>query len=455
MATELVLPMLGIQIENGKIVEWLKKEGDSVEKGEPVFLVETEKVETEVEAPVSGTLAKVMYPEGVEVPVLTVVGVITAPEEQLPEKYTQESPKPEPELETVEEAGTASPEKAEGAPDMPAQVASGGPVRAMPAARKLARDEGVNLEGVSGTGPKGETLLKDVQAAVESATTSSTAASPGKVSTLANRLAQNEGVSLEGLEGSGVRGRVMRSDVEASIEEASTPRLGKIIPFDSMRQVIARRMVESVSAAPHIYFFADVCLDALMAFRTSILDDFERKYDIRPSFNDFLIKSVAMNIADFPLLNATLQGEEIHIPAEINIGLAVALSDGLVVPAIANAGEAGLAEIARQRVDLVQRARTGKLSMDELQRGTFTISSLAQYDINAFTAIINPPQSGILSVGKTRDELILVDGEVKTRKVATLGVSVDHRVIDGAVAADFLQNLKWKLERPAFTFLAQ
>ncbi|MBU2499212.1 MAG: 2-oxo acid dehydrogenase subunit E2, partial [Proteobacteria bacterium] len=164
-------------------------------------------------------------------------------------------------------------------------------------------------------------------------------------------------------------------------------------------------------------------------------------------------KVVALNLLDFPILNAMIKGEEVHILPEVNVCLAVALPDGLIVPAIAHADRVGLGEIARQRQDLVQRAQAGKLTREELERGTFTISSLAQYDINYFTAILNPPQSGILSVGKTREELAMVDGEVRVKKVATFGLAVDHRIIDGAVAADFLQNLKWKLEQPLFTFL--
>jgi pyruvate dehydrogenase E2 component (dihydrolipoamide acetyltransferase) len=454
VATELVLPMLGIQIENGKIVEWLKAEGEAVEKGESVFLVETEKVETEVESPVAGTLAKILCPAGAEVPVLTVVGVITAPGEQLPEKYTKAQPVPAVAKETTATATPVQP-----APTTPGGLAAsseqpsapaGGPLRAMPAARQLAKDEGFDLNTLAGTGPKGEILLKDVREALAAGGTPAV-----KASTLAARLARKEGLPLTDVQGSGLRGRIMRTDVEEVVAEAATPRLGKAIAFDSMRQVIARRMAESAFTAPHIYFFADVCLDTLLAFRQSLVEDFERCYGLKPSFNDFLIKAVARNIVDFPILNATLKGQEIHIPSEVNIGLAVALPGGLVVPAVAGADTAGLVEICRQRADLVARARIGKLSMEELQRGTFTISSLAQYDINSFTAIINPPQSGILSVGKTRDELALVDGQVVVKKVATFGLSVDHRVIDGAVAAEFLQNLKWKLERPAFTFLAQ
>ena len=154
------------------------------------------------------------------------------------------------------------------------------------------------------------------------------------------------------------------------------------------------------------------------------------------------------------MLNGQVKGDEIHIMPEINVGLAVAVREGLIVPALSQVDRAGLVEIARQREDLIARARKGRLSLAEMERGTFTVSSLAQYDITHFTAILNPPQSGILSVGKTDEKLFLVDGQVKQKRVAVLGLSVDHRIIDGAVAADFLQNLKWKLERPELTFLA-
>ena len=266
-------------------------------------------------------------------------------------------------------------------------------------------------------------------------------------------MAEVKGISLEGVKGSGAQGRVMRADVDRAVKAAAAPQLGKVVPMTTMRRVIARRMAESAFQAPHIHFFTDVWMEPLLNLRQDILPDFEKKFGLRPSVNDFLIKATALNLLDFPLLNAMIKGEEIHILPEINVCLAVALPDGLIVPAIANADRAGLGEIARQRQDLVQRALAGKLTRDELERGTFTISSLAQYDVNCFTAILNPPQSGILSVGKTREELALVEGAVRVKKVATFGLAVDHRIIDGAVAADFLQNLKRKLEQPLFTFL--
>lgn len=446
MATEVVIPMLGVTVEKGKIIEWLKDEGDTVERSESIFIVEADKVTTEVESPASGTLAKILIPAGQEVPVLTVVGLITAPGEELPDDYTVSTP---PAATTTDAAVIESvePEPVEAAPASPVSARPEGPVAIVPAARKLAMEKGLDINKITASGPDGVILFRDVESAA--------AAPQARASTLARRQAEKEGLELAGIEGTGVRGRIMRADVESALVEAKRPGLGKVIPMESMRQVIARRMAESAFTAPHICFFSDIAMEPLINFRREILPDFEKEFGLRLSINDFLIKAVALNILDFPILNASIRDQEIHIAEEINVCLAVALDDGLIVPSIAGAERAGLVDIVRQRMDLVDRARTGKLTMDELERGTFTISSLAQYDITHFTAIINPPQSGILSIGKTRDELYLTEaGDVKARKIATFGLSVDHRIIDGAVAADFMQNLKSKLERPSFTFLS-
>ena len=444
MATEVVMPAMGLTVEKGIIVKWLKKEGDTVTKGEPIFEVEADKITTEVEAPATGILARIIVGEGIEVPITTVVGVIAEAGEALSDEYGASTP-------AVEAAEAESAPMAEPAPQTPTQpppVKGEGPVRAVPAARRLAREEGLSLEAIAGSGPDGTILLRDVEGARAGADLSV------KATPLARKVAEAEGVALEGVEGTGVQGRIMRADVDRAMTgPAAGPGIGRVIPMTSMRRVIARRLSESFFGAPHIYFFTDVCMDPLLKLRKDILPDFEERYGIRPSINDFLIKAVALNIVDFPMLNATIKGEEVHILPDVNVCLAVALPDGLIVPAIAHADRVGLEEIARQRKDLVQRALDGKLTMEELERGTFTISSLAQFDINHFTAIINPPQCGILSVGKTRDEISLVEGEAREKKVATLGLGVDHRIIDGAVAADFLQNLKRKLEHPLFTFL--
>jgi len=443
MAIDVVMPALGLTVEKGIIVKWLKKEGEPVAKGESLFEVEADKVATEVESPATGVLARILVPVGVEVRILTVVAVIAEQGEELPAEYPppsgREAPSEEGEGPVIQKAIWAS----AGSPAIPR-----GAIRAVPAARKLAKERGIRLEKIAGSGAEGVILLRDVESA----------AGPGgeervRSTPLARRIAEVEGISLAEIKGSGDQGRIMRADVERAVKEAGEPRLGRVIPMTTMRRVIARRMAESAFQAPHVHFFTDVWMDPLLNLRRDILGDFEKRFGLRPSVNDFLIKATALNLLDFPILNATLRGEEIHILPEINVCLAVALPDGLIVPAVANADKAGLGEIARRRQDLVQRALAGKLTRDELERGTFTISSLAQYEVDYFTAIINPPQSGILSVGRTREDLAMVEGVVTVKRVATFGLAVDHRIIDGAVAADFLQNLKRRLERPLITFL--
>ena len=336
--------------------------------------------------------------------------------------------------------------------------------RAVPAARWKAKEEGIDLSLVKGSGPGGVILPRDLEQfkITRSALETALKEEEFRASTLARKLAEREGVSLEGIEGTGTRGRIMMADVErAARKGVSKPKIGaeegslfgKAIPMTQMRKVIAKRMAQSAFTAPHIYFFTDVEMDGLVRLRDEILTDFEKAFGVRVSVNDFLIKAVARTIRDFPMLNGTIRGEEFFIHPDINVGLAVAMEEGLIVPALAQADRLGLGRIARMRSDLIERARTGRLKIEEIERGTFTISSLAQYEITFFTAILNPPQSGILSVGKTVERLALKEGEVISKKVARLGLSVDHRIIDGAVAAAFMQSLKKRLESPTFTFM--
>lgn len=418
MATEVVLPMLGITAERGKIVEWLKMEGDPVEKGEIIFIVEVEKATTEVESPATGILARILIPVDMEVPVKTTVAIITAPGEALPDlsdKIMAEEIAAPPSISAEETIDTAISPVHEDA------IRAEGPqhrIRAMPLVRRKAKEYGLDLSRLPGSGPSGAILLKDVEA--------------GKTGI---QKAEAHQIPLA--------------------RTAPMPQgFGDMMPMTTVRKVIARKMSQSAFTAPHIYFFTDVFLDPLLDLRKKILPEFEAKFSIRPSINDFLIKAVALNILDFPMLNAQLRGEEIYIVPEIHMGLAVATQEGLLVPAIAHADQIGIGEIAVQRSDLVKRAREGTLTLEEMERGTFTISSLAQYDITHFTAILNPPQSGILTVGKTDVKLDLEEERVVKKTATCLGLSVDHRIIDGAMAADFLQNLKWKLERPSITFLS-
>ncbi len=337
-------------------------------------------------------------------------------------------------------------------------------IRAVPAVRWKAKQEGIDLSLVKGSGPQGVILPRDIELSRVTQGALKAGLKEEKVlaSTLARKLAEREGVSLGSVGGTGTRGRILMADVARQLEK-KVPRgegikervelLGKTIPMTQMRKVIGKRMTQSAFTAPHIYFFTDVEMDRLNQLREEILPEFENRFGARISINDFLIKMVGLTIREFPMLNAMVKGEEVYIPPEINVGLAVAMEEGLIVPAIPQADRIGLGAIARMRSDLVERARVGKLRLEEIERGTFTISSLAQFDITFFTAILNPPQSGILSLGKATDQLALREGQVIVKKIARFGLSVDHRIIDGAVAAAFLQSLKRRVENPTFTLM--
>ncbi len=327
-------------------------------------------------------------------------------------------------------------------------------LRAVPLARWMAKKERIDLSLAKGTGPKGVILPKDVERfrTTQSAVGKVVPAKKRSASSLARKLAAKKGISLEKINGTGSRGRIVMADVARAVEKgAISPSrqglFGQTLPMTQMRKAIAKRMSLSAFTAPHIYFFTDVQMDALNKRREEILPDFERRFKVRISINDFFIKAVALSLGEFPMLNSRLQGEEIYIMPEINIGLAVALEEGLIVPAVPRADQLSLAEISQIRTELVDRARTRKLKLEEIERGTFTISSLAQFGITFFTAILNPPQSGILTVGKETDHLALREGKVITEKIARFGLSVDHRVIDGVLAAKFLESLKHRLEK--------
>ena len=337
-------------------------------------------------------------------------------------------------------------------------------IKAVPAARWMARKEGIDLSLVKGSGPGGIILEKDIEhfRITQGAVEGTLVTEKIHASSLARKLAEKRGVPIETVEGTGTRGRIMMGDVIKAtekpviqIEEKGEEKgiFGQTIPMTQMRKVIAKRMAQSAFTAPHIYFFTDVEMDELVQLREKILGDFEKQFNVRISINDFFIKAVALTIREFPMLNAMVRGEEIVVMPEINVGLAVALEEGLIVPAIPQADRLGLGKIAEMRADMVERARSGKLKLEEIERGTFTVSSLAQFDVIFFTAILNPPQSGILSIGKTCDQLALKEGQVITKKIARFGLSVDHRIIDGTVAAAFLQSLKKRLEDPTFTFM--
>jgi pyruvate dehydrogenase E2 component (dihydrolipoamide acetyltransferase) len=447
MATEVIIPVLGVTTEKVKILTWFKSEGDFVKQGERLLEIESDKLTSEISSPRTGVLGCILYPEGSEVEIAKVVAVIVAEGEAVPEAYLQ----------------ALGEETLSGAPmvQVPAPGGEKVPmeVKVVPAARKLAEEKGVDVSQVTPTGPHGTIMRMDVEAYLASGVMERKSQ---KVSGLARKVAEELKVPLEGVEGKGAGGRVMRADILRAVEQRGSVAkelikgeglFGKTIPMNTMRKVIARRLSESAFTAPHIYLFTDVDMGKVMELQESIREDFEKRFRVRVSVNDFLIKSVGLAIREYPLFNAMVKGDKIHIHPEINVGIAVALEDGLIVPAISQADRLGLGGIATERAELVERARHGKLALVEIERGTFTVSSLAGYEITFFTAIINPPQSGILSVGKIEEQLYMENGEVKVRRVSRFGLSADHRIIDGAVAAKFLGTIKKIMENPTFYFL--
>jgi len=406
MALEVIVPALGEVVEEVVILRWLKAEGERVRKGEPLFEVESEKVTTEIPSPGDGILGKILFPEGSRVKVTKVAAILLSEGEALPSASQVSQP---PAAAAVAPPGVAGP-----SPKGEEKI------RVAPVARKMAEKEGVDLSKVKPTGPHGTIMKKDVE------------------DYLAQMRRQREAAP---------------SPPPAPAPSPAAPAGGRTVPLTMMRETIAKRMAKSASTVPHIYLFSEIGMDALLQMRETLKASHKESTPFPISINDFILKAAAMTLREFPYLNAQYQDGSIRLIEEINIGLAVALEEGLTVPAIPSTDRLGLREIAQQRMDLVERARQGKLQKAEIERGTFTVTSLASFGICYFTAIINPPQSGILSIGMTQEKLVMKEGKIEVCHFAVFGLSVDHRVADGAYGAAFLEALKKKLENPLIAFL--
>jgi pyruvate dehydrogenase E2 component (dihydrolipoamide acetyltransferase) len=417
MAVEVIIPSLGEVVEDVTILNWLKSEGERVQKGEPLLEVESEKVTTEIQSPAAGILGKILYPKGAKVGITKTVAIIVAEGETLPERYREIAPSVAPHISPPSMGATPGSEERMGR------------IRVAPLARKIAEKEGIDLSLVKPTGPHGTIMKKDVEAYLASL-----------------RQQKEEKKELE----IPVTGKVTEAELIAT---APRPIPGQKVPLSTMRKTIARRMVKSAFSAPHLCLFGELGMDALLEMRETLKASYEPPSQFPVSMNDFLLKAVALTLREFPYLNARWGEEEIQLLEEINIGLAVALDEGLIVPAIPGVDHLGLEEIARQRIDLVERAKQGKVQKFELERGTFTITSLANFGITHFTAIINPPQSAILSVGATQERLVMQEGKVGAKRFAMVGLSIDHRVADGAYGAAFLDSLRKRVENPLISFL--
>lgn len=433
MPTPFIMPKMDMDQETVKIIEWLKKEGDVINKGEPVIEIETDKITSEIEAPASGILTGILYQENEDVPVTQVIAYILAEGET--KNDLPETAKPKPESSVIKsEDSTLKSEKST--------------IQATPVAARMADAEGINLENVPS---KGEKITKgDIESYLslqgEVQPRVSTPATPA-----ARRIASEVNLDLTKISGSGPRGRIQAADViDAQSAFTPGPLTGSSQTMSTIRKRIAERLTASYQTTPHIYLNVEVDMNEAEASRRRMNELAAKDGLPEISLTAYLLRIVAWALKRNPSLNALSQDDEIVFHDQINIGVATALEDGLIVPVIHNSDTLSAREINQRLRDLIQKARTGTLVLDDIQGGTFTISNLGMFGIQSFTAIINPPQSAILAVGTLTRRPIVVDESdtIVIRPMMMLTLAADHRIIDGAVAAAFLSDLVKALETP-------
>ncbi len=453
-----VMPKMGDTMEEGKILSWHKREGDLVEKGEALAEIETEKVNIEAESFAAGTLRKILVAVGQSVPVGAPIALVGAPDEPLPAEYAdggarRTAPEPDDQAETAPRHLTpqavAQPATAAGhtRAEPPVSSASTPPPQPVGAGAYAAPAPNGHLAPAAETG--GRTFI----------------------SPIARRIAQEHQLDYARIQGTGPGGRILRENVEAYLTQrhaaprpvappapipappvvaAVTPgEEVEAVPLSAMRKTIARRLQQSMQAAPHFYVTMAIDTTPLAEFRARANAYAEAlPQPIKISFTDLIVKAVAVALTRHPAINVTFDGERLLLKKHINIGIAVALEQGLIVPVVRDADTRGPLAIARESRRLVEAAHAGKLKPEEFQGGTFSVSNLGMYEVEEFTAVINPPESAILAVGAIVPTPVVEDGHVVIRDRMKVTLSVDHRAIDGAQAALFLREVKRLLEQP-------
>jgi pyruvate dehydrogenase E2 component (dihydrolipoamide acetyltransferase) len=427
------MPKLGLTMTEGKVVKWLKQEGEEVAEGQPVVVVMSKKITYEVKAPASGTL-RIVAQSKESRKVTEVIGFLLGPGEPMPD---------------IGAARASSVARDDAAPSTeppapaPAEKAKPREVRSSPAARRLAKELGVDITRVPGSGRGGRISEKDVQAFHDGQ--ARVDASP-----LARRMAEEEGLDLANIPGTGPEGRITEDDVLRVMDGLPTTdaRPPKRIPFAGMRQAIAEAMVDSLHSMAQLTLTSHADVTALAGLREVL----RRRWGARISYTDLIVKAVALALREHPILNSTLVGDEIVLHDEINLGVAVALEQGLIVPVLQKADKRSVLEIHRELHNLAGRARSDQLAVDEVTGGTFTVTNLGMYRVDAFTPIVNPPEVAILGVGAINEHLALAEGQVTPRSRMALSLTIDHRVVDGAPGAAFLHTLVEFLEEPALIF---
>ncbi len=450
MATKIILPKLGQTMEEGTIVEWLKKEGDVVAKGDILFQVESDKAVLEVESKAKGVLRKIVVDKGIKVPVLSMVAIIGEAGEDISGLLAGQ-----PQV----AASAAAPATTPAAPEAAAPAPAAQPLApiqrertfASPRARKLAEEKGVDLAYVAGSGPEGRIIEKDILAFLER----QPAATP-----LARQMAREMGVPLEQVPAAGARitaaqVREAAAPVVPAAAAAPTapvaappPAAGQLVPMVGVRAIIAERMGTSAHTTAAVTLQSLVDATEFVTLREQLKEALAKELGFNVGYNDLLAVIVARCLTEFPYMNVRLEKEGIRQLAEVNLGLAVDSERGLLVPVIRGANKMGIKELAIRFRELVNRAREGKSLPDDLTGGTFTITNLGMFGVDAFTPIINLPECAILGVGRIRPEPAVVNGQIVARQHMWLSLTFDHRLVDGAPAARFLQGIVRYVEAP-------
>jgi len=447
MAVDIVMPQMGESIFEGTITKWFKKPGDKVERDEPLFEISTDKVDAEIPSPVAGVLKEIKCKEGETVPIQTVVAVIDAagaPASAAAPASTAAAPKPTPAPAPAVAAprpapipmpAPAAPRAAPVAATGPAPMREGERIHSSPLVRRLAKEHGIDLSGVPGSGAGGRISKKDILAVIEGGSSASAAASPSSAASTMPPPAP------------GVPGGQARVAFETAVPREKIY-FGhyEVQPLSVMRQRIAEHMIASKRVSPHVYSVDEVDMSKVAALRAKSKDEFEKRYDTKLTFMPFFVKAAVAGLRAFPTMNASLDGTNVVLHKEINIGIAVALDWGLIVPVIKTADEKNLLGIQRTLNDLAERARAKRLKPEEVQEGTFSITNPGVFGGLFGLPVISQPNVGILGLGAIEKRPVVVDDAIAIRSMCYVTLSYDHRVVDGAIAHQFLHKVKETLE---------
>ncbi len=470
---EVIMPKLGLTMESGKIEKWHKKEGDKVGEGDVLFEVMTDKVSLEVESYNSGILRKILKGEGDEVPVTEVVAYIGEKDEKIPDEPSQ-APAVDAGTDASETAAASVDEKstiiAEPSVDTIAATstvkhpeAADGRIKISPLARKIAGEKNIDINTVKGSGPRGRIVKEDIEKIIADVEKAGTSRERIKISPLARKTAGEMGINwkTERISGSGPGGRIIKEDiiaynksgaksVPAGAVVSGSMRIRSTVKLEGIRKVIAQRMSLSKSTIPHIVLNAKADATNLIQFREQLKEGVLKKHEVKITFTDLILKATALALRDNININSSLQGDEYIIYEDVNVGMAISIEEGLIVPTLFSCDNLEIVDIARERIDLIGKARNSKLTLEEIQGGTFTVTNLGMFGVRNFSAIINPPQAAILAVGEIYEEPAIINGgKIGIKSFMDLSVSCDHRVIDGAVGARFLKNIVELIENPA------